>query len=384
MVRRSVKVLLLLLSGCIAAATLGEVTLRVVYGDKFGKRPVFYGASDGLGWAPTPDLNHTFYGEDFSTHIRTDNNGYRLGALGEVDFSRRLIVLCGDSFVFGWGVSTDETFASFLDEMVSRHTEGRMRVVNLAAGGYGTWQYHNRLRDFTQAYPEADIAAVVVFHCQNDAVDNIVTAGYTLADWKSESRRPPDKSRWHLVNYLRYSRERISAARESGQDAPAADPESEDVLWGYRGGRRTELNGVIDVGGTPVQIGRRSPADTSPQQLVKRKSMTPLQSQLYRLAVESIHGVANGAGSGVIHTYVYTTGDWYVALVDELIKNTPGEGVTNLGRVPAAGSYDGDFINKHKGRHYTPDFNRFWAEVMFEQLQAHGVIDTAAPGNPKR
>lgn len=371
----------LLLFGVTAAVVLGEVSIRIAYGDKFGKRPVFYGPRDRVGWAPAPGLNHTYYGEDFSTHIRTDRNGYRLGALGEVDFSGRLIVLCGDSYTFGWGVSTEDTFASFLDEMVYRYTKGRMRVVNLSVGGHGTWQYYDRLRDFTQLYPGADIAAVVVYHCQNDVADNVKSVGFTLGLWKS-APKTDDKSRWHLVNFLRYSRKRILAP--SGSPLPAGGPEHEDVLWGFNFGHRKPLPDVIEIDGVQVAIGRRSPDDTSAKRTWKREAFTDLQQQLYELAIRSIHRVAAGAGTRVLHAYVYTTDDWYISRLDKIIAGTPGALGVSLGRVPAPGAYEGNYINEHKGRHYTPDFNRFWAEQMFEQLQERGVIDVALVRFPER
>jgi hypothetical protein len=62
---------LLVLIGLCAALVLGEVLIRAVYGDRYSRRPAFYGPHDDLGWAPSPNLDHHFYGADFVTHIRT-------------------------------------------------------------------------------------------------------------------------------------------------------------------------------------------------------------------------------------------------------------------------------------------------------------------------
>lgn len=113
------------------AAVLGEVTVRVIYGP------------------------------DYSSTVRTDAEGHRLGSLGEVEYDKKLIVLCGDSFTFGWGVSTEETFASYLDEIVHRVSGGTHRVVNLGVGGYGTFQYYFRLKYLLANHPNAQIAAVI-------------------------------------------------------------------------------------------------------------------------------------------------------------------------------------------------------------------------------
>ena len=40
-------------------------------------------------------------------------------------------MLCGDSFTFGWGVSTNDTCASALDKLIDEHSDHRARVVNL-------------------------------------------------------------------------------------------------------------------------------------------------------------------------------------------------------------------------------------------------------------
>jgi hypothetical protein len=123
-------VIVLLLAGV-------EVVLRSVFDGKYGKRPSFFVPAPTVGWQCTAGLDDTFSGADFRIHVRTDEYGYRLGRLGEVDFRKRLVVLAGDSNVFGWGVSTGETMASYLDEMAYDASGGEARsslhLVNLFA-----------------------------------------------------------------------------------------------------------------------------------------------------------------------------------------------------------------------------------------------------------
>jgi len=152
----------LVLISIIAALIVTEVVVRIAYGDKFGRRPAFYVGDPKLGWSPAPHLDNTFYGSDFSIHVSTDSEGYRLGALGEADYSAPLIALCGDSYAFGWGVSTDETFASYLDEMMYTASGRRIRLVNLGVGGYGTMQEAGRLSRFLQAHGEVNLKAILV------------------------------------------------------------------------------------------------------------------------------------------------------------------------------------------------------------------------------
>ena len=379
---------LLVLLGCAVALILGEITVRVYYGDKFSRRPAFYGPHKGLGWAPTPGLDHTFYGSDYSIHIRTDNNGYRLGSLGEVDYTKELIILCGDSYVFGWGVSTGETFASYLDEAVAERTGGRTRVVNLGVGGYGTWQNNNRLLEFTRIYPNANVKAVIVVHCQNDAIDNLVTLGHTHGEWTTVAK-PNEKSKWHLKNFFRYSRERIAQSRsnpETGEkpggttkdaDNETEDPEFQDELWSFETESRREYPRYVEVGGERVKVSKRTKLDTSNKELLKRKTLTEIQKQLYYLANKSIHQITSELGCNVIHTYAYSTRAWYINQVDPLIERASTSGEINLGKVPVEGSYKGKVLNRHSGRHYRAEFNQFWSQKMLEQLISAGVLETS-------
>src|SRR5512132_1553295 len=105
----------LVVAALVVAFVVGEVAVRLIYGAKYRPRPVFGVGDTRLGWKPGPKLDDTFYGPDYSVHIRTDADGYRLGSLGEIDYSKELVVLLGDSYGFGWGLSTDDTFASRLD-----------------------------------------------------------------------------------------------------------------------------------------------------------------------------------------------------------------------------------------------------------------------------
>jgi hypothetical protein len=433
--RRLLVLIVLTVFGVCLAYVLGELVIRGYYGDKFSKRPAFYGPSQNLGWAPAANLNHRFHGADFVTHIRTDKNGYRLGALGNVDYDNELIVLCGDSFTFGWGVSTGETFASYLDEAVAEYTDGRMRVVNLAVGGYGTWQHQVRLQQFHEAYPEANVAAVVVFHCMNDATDNFATIGYTHGSWIT-SPVTDDMSRWHLLNFLSYARERLQppepaldptfktaqpakkraepirkpprgprsnhpgrrvdpppgdtlppapgpvvAAKptpklpdEPAEPEPEPEPGMEDVLWRYTIERTVPLPEKIGLGTDSVDVSVRTSQDTSPNKLMKRKSLSKLQREVYYMANKAIHQTAAAMGCPVFHGYVYTTEDWYIHDVDSLIDAATNTRGSILGRIPVKDSFDGTILNDHSGRHFTPELNRFWAEQLLELLVSGEIV----------
>ena len=183
------------------ALVLCEVILRVVYDDKFGKRPRFIIADEELGWRPNAGLDHTFYGADFKIDIHSDDDGYRLGRLGQIDYGKELTILCGDSYVFGWGVPTEETMASYLDECVDRVSGGSRRVVNLGVGGYGTLQYYFRLANFLKAHDSSRISTVIIIHSPNDATDNLKSLGYHIGAWEVRNREEPERSPVHLLNF---------------------------------------------------------------------------------------------------------------------------------------------------------------------------------------
>src|SRR6185503_7609103 len=114
-----------------------EGMLRWRFDPRFAPRTDFEVPDVDTVWANAPNLNGRYYGPDFSMEIATDSAGNRLSSLGPPQSDDRLVVLVGDSYTFGWGVSTDETFAADLDHRLvalNRH----YRVVNLGVPGFGT------------------------------------------------------------------------------------------------------------------------------------------------------------------------------------------------------------------------------------------------------
>jgi hypothetical protein len=88
-----------------------------------------------LGWRNRPEFRNErpLLG---SRIVRTNSKGVR--GVREYPYERgdeRRIVVIGDSFAFGWGVSDDATYSALLEAALPG-TE----VVNLAVGGYGTDQ----------------------------------------------------------------------------------------------------------------------------------------------------------------------------------------------------------------------------------------------------
>jgi lysophospholipase L1-like esterase len=373
----AVKVAVLLASTILVCIVAAEIVVRVRYGEKFGPRPSFYTADDRLGWKPAPHLDNTFYGPDYQIAIRTDADGYRLGALGEVDYAKELVIVCGDSYAFGWGVPTEQSFASYLDEILAVQSNGRLRVVNLGVGGYGTFQDCDRLVDFFRKHGAANPRLVLLQHSVNDVTDNYRNIGYHLGLWPTETINV-ERSRFHLANLVRYVRD----AREHGEPQTAAvaqEPYTQDLLWAFR--RKTATAGIpahVEFGTRTVEFhGATLRRDVSPDSLAQRKTFTKIQRDLMFEALNCIHDVARMRGLTVVHTFISTTPDWYVGQVAEVVRQSADFSrcrVVVTEALPHPGEFAGPIDNAHSGRHFNADFNQFWATAVMERLDATDLL----------
>ena len=367
----------LMLSGLFIAALLCEGFLRLAFNDKFGKRPRFIRADPELGWKPNSHLDNYFYGADFRITVRTDKDGYRLGKLGETDYSRELILLCGDSYVFGWGVSTDETVASHLDERIYSASNGARRVVNLGVGGYGTFQYYYRLMQFVKDHPLARIGGIIVVHSQNDAADNLKSLGYHIGSWEVKNREERERSSLHLFNFFQYAGTAIKRKLRLS-DPPAGgavtDPYLQDVLFSHEYTRTNKKYPPgVDFDGRRISFRDVSDEDWYAEKLLERRSMTRIQRELIQVAVEFIHKMAGESGIRIVHTATPTMSGWYRRELASTLAGARGserETVSFPLLLLDPSDYPGQVMNRHGGGHYTGGFNRFWAGKIAALLGA--------------
>jgi hypothetical protein len=356
---------------------IAEFAVRIAYGDKFGSRPGFYVGDDRLGWKPAPDLDHTFYGPDFQIHIRTDAGGYRLGELGELDYTKELVVLCGDSFSFGWGVSTDQTFASYLDKYISEATNGRLRVANLGVGGYGIFQCYDRLSAFFETHPNTPIKLVLLQHSVNDAVDNYRSIGYHFGLWEIDEREKP-RSRLHILNLVKYAAQLIHQSGQSREDVDANHPYVQDMLFAYeRRGAPAKYPTTVRFEDRQIELDSVTmPTDISPAELIRREKLSRAHRDLMFESLNLSHKVGAAMEVSVVHLFISTTPDWYVREVTEIIRESAEFmkcPAVVVGRVPRPGEFDGQISNEHSGKHFTGEFNRFWAQEMSAVLRTLGA-----------
>jgi hypothetical protein len=380
MAKRSFTNLQLVLVVLLLCVGMAEVGLRVIYRGKFGKRPGFFVGDQQLGWRPAANLDHTFFGTDFTMHVRTDAEGYRLGALGAVDLAKELIVVAGDSYVFGWSVHTEETFASFLDERVADESRGRARTLNLGVGGYGTLQSGVRLGRFLNAHSDSDVRAVVVFHSPNDPVDNVNSIGYHIGVWEVIDRQPKARSRVHLVNFADYVLAVFDYKRDKSKYDSKDDqihPFLQDVAFAFDYKLPRSLPPMIEMNGRVVNLTDLSSGDYSKPETVARRSMTQVQRQLTLEGVRSMNYLLTQRGIAVFHAVVPSAPPWFVEEMSQVLEEAREDldgTVEVLGQFPDTDKYGRDYINDHSGRHYTPDFNSYWAGEMMTVLESHGIV----------
>lgn len=355
---------LLLIVSLLFCLLIVEGTVRVQYGERFAQRPTFRVPDSTFGWKPNANLDAAFFGEDFVMQIRTDESGYRLGARGPVDSVSNLIVAVGDSYTFGWGVNSDETFPSFLDERLAANTSNRL--VNLGVGGYGTSQSARALERFLSTVETSRVETIVVFHAGNDATDNVRFELFRSGEW-SLSHTTGNSSRLHVVNLVR----RIWFLSKGNSGRAAARPHVLPIEW----------DGFED---TILRDGRRvTEEDLSRRQLHQRQATTVLQRSLLEESIEDIHCLLPDRGIPILHLQLhYKRWRWYERELGEIIENAEkcGNEVSFTGIVVVPDSCEACGVNQHSGGHFNPPLNKFYGDYIFDLLQLTSVVSTESDG----
>jgi hypothetical protein len=174
-----------LMAAGVAMALLAaaEFALRICLGSAHLTPPLFRSLGSGnASYALRPDVELEVRQFGRSVHVSTDTAGRRRTA-NAPPAAARAIHLVGDSQVFGWGLSDEETIASRLQTKIGVE----MVVVNHGVPGYGPDDYFR----VASSLPPSDL--VVVVHTEeNDASDAYgvfqqekVTCGF-LATWATE------------------------------------------------------------------------------------------------------------------------------------------------------------------------------------------------------
>ena len=108
------------------------------------------------------------------------------------------IVLVGDSFTFGWGVSAENTLASMLEERLAQRDLGQeISVVNCGLGGYGPWQEYGLLCE--RGFPLRPSLVMLQTFVANDVGDTLRKENIRLESFQHEEEMRT--ARWRCYNH---------------------------------------------------------------------------------------------------------------------------------------------------------------------------------------
>ena len=363
---------LLLGAGTFVGLAGAELLIRVTNGARYAERPTFYPKDDSLGWAPAPGLNDVYYGEDFAITVATDADGARLGRLGVPQAGAPRVVLLGDSYTFGWGVSTEETFASLLDDLMAEHDElAGSRTVNLGVGGYGTLQSAVRLERYLADHSTVPVRAVVLLHSHNDPSDNVLYAA-VRSGLREYIERPRNRG-LHLHNLVRFLADGL--ARRSEAPAGTLPGGHRDFLYTV-GAFLTEEGKAVDTfeGAPPGSAAELLASEQEVLPTYDRASLTRLQLELVRESVARVDRAAAERSVPVLHAVIHSAPDWYVTPLRTLVEEDASlhTGASWCGRVPAFDEYEGPYYNEHSGSHFSPELNAYYARKLLGWLEQGG------------
>ena len=135
---------LLVLGSFVLALAVLETACRIL--GLGGPNPHLTG-DQGL-FVPDPDpkisyrLKPGFTGAVYGSHVEINSRGLREAeALGYESEPGAIRILClGDSVVFGFGVSAEETFPSVLETLLTQDSDAEFETVNTGVPGYNTVQ----------------------------------------------------------------------------------------------------------------------------------------------------------------------------------------------------------------------------------------------------
>lgn len=357
---------------------LSEVAVRSVFGDKYAPRPKFYDKVSELGWAPSPNLSATYHGGDFSMHVRTDAGGFRLGSRGPVDEDSPIVVLVGDSYSFGWGVSDHETFASYLDEHLANDGRAPSRLVNLGVGGYGTLAGAARLRRLFEEDSSAQhrLRAVLIMHSHNDMADNVGYVLYRSGFRVPRTERSGSTSASHLLNLFRHARIiwEASLKADPEEDSPrgvtsAPERAQRDVMFAYPLRWTDKKSGEVMIGNEEfVQFESLTKVDYSSKLTQNQGSLTDIQLLLMQRSIDELNCAFSSSPVVVVHVAVHFAPDWYVEPIERMVEKseTCGNDIRFGGRINVPREIRA--FNNHSGGRFTPETNRIYAEQLFTTL----------------
>jgi len=167
--RRFAAALLALAIGCVMAAALLEVLIRIL----MPQEPVarWFQEDDVYCYRLKRNFHQRFpfVGSDFVMDVQTNSLGLRDREIDlSASFNGKTLLLLGDSFVFGYGVNTPERFDAVLSRLLTDSGQS-FRLINTGVPGWGTIQETTFARDYFSLF-HPDI--ILLVFCGNDPLDD--------------------------------------------------------------------------------------------------------------------------------------------------------------------------------------------------------------------
>ena len=185
-------------------AIVGEIFLRIF--EPQALVPRYIQAGDFGIRVNMPNQTYWHKTPDYKIQFRTNSKGIRSNH--EIPYEKpadtKRIVVLGDSFGFGYGVSLEDTFTQQLRKRFA--TEGeKVEIVNLSASGYGTDEQLLVLQNEGIKYQPDYV--ISTWH-KSDPVDNLRSGLFKLSDGKlvrkNKTYLPAVKMRETLFKFAIY------------------------------------------------------------------------------------------------------------------------------------------------------------------------------------
>jgi hypothetical protein len=157
-----------LVASCLVALLLAEFVVRIAAPQQLIQiRPDLWQPVDSVGWVRRPNANLRINTGERTVSIRTDADGYRIGAAGRRDAPTR-VLLIGDSFIEALQVEHEQSVAHLLEQRLGDSLRRPVVVRNAGINGWNPNHYLIRTRQLLAR--ERFALVVIAVFVGNDAV----------------------------------------------------------------------------------------------------------------------------------------------------------------------------------------------------------------------
>jgi hypothetical protein len=215
------------------ALGLGEAAVRVFAPQHPSWLPIYRLHPEIPAHALVPNIDSMIEAGDGAYRVKTDADGWRVGeAAARAD--RAALWVIGDSYVFGQGVSFEDSFVGQLAALPGL----RLQPLNFGVGGYGPRQYRLLLEHELARRP-APALVLVGFYVGNDFMDAVIEKRFSVRDGILDNPGTPRawaKRNLHVYRLVSNALHRLAPGREleeleaRGAVPPEAEARAREVV----------------------------------------------------------------------------------------------------------------------------------------------------------